>query len=57
MRPYIYDTRQLIKCLRDKILTKRELNDHDKRILEQVDVVRRHHLSLGGVDKFKDEMK
>ena len=56
LHPYIYDTRQLIKYLRNKMLAKRELTDDDKKILEQLNVVHKHHFYVGKDDKFKNEM-
>lgn len=37
--PYIYDTKQIVKVFRDKLLAKNKLSIKDKKILEQLNII------------------
>lgn len=54
LNPYIYDTRQIIKSFREKLLAKKELNDDDKKILEQINILHKYQFHIGSNVEFNN---
>ncbi len=57
LNPLINDTRQIIKCLRNKILLRDDLTDEDKGFLEKLNGVHSFQPFLGSGNKFKESVK
>jgi len=57
LNPYIYDTKQIIKLFREKLLAKKELDNNDKKILEQINILHKYQFHIGSNDKFKTAIK
>jgi hypothetical protein len=57
LNPYIYDTRQIIKLFREKMLAKKDLEDNDKKILEQINVLHKYQFHCGSNDEFDNAIQ
>lgn len=52
LNPYIYDTKQMIQFFREKLLAQKDLNNNDKKILQQINILHKHEFHLGKNDEF-----
>lgn len=52
LNPHIYDTKQIIKLFREKILAKKDLDENDKKIIEQINILHKYQFHCGANDKF-----
>ena len=54
LNPYIYDTKQIIKCFREKLLSKDKLDKNQKVILQHLNSIHKYQFVIGSNDKFNN---
>lgn len=57
LNPFINDTRQIIKCLRNKIMIRENISDVERIFLDKLNAIHNYQPHIGSGDEFKEKVQ
>lgn len=54
--PFFYDLKQIVRCLRNKLLVKEKLNPKEEQLLEKLNFLHKYRAYIGSSNDFKEKL-